>query len=104
MGGYYLFCFAVFFQKCIVFYKPYSDDDADLTVYVELASMEGSSIPCDLALKINLYTENDELYMAKHVYIEEDIFDGYDTVTIECYDSKHTLERAKKGRLYVVRD
>ena len=84
--------------------KPYGDEDADLSIYVELASIEGSSIPYDLALKINLYTDNDELYMAKHFCLIEDIFDGYDTVTIACCDCKHTLERAKKGRLFVVRD
>ena len=83
--------------------KPYNDDDADVSVYVEISTISGPSIPCDLEIKINLYDSNGILYMTKSEYLPEDEFNGYDTVEIECYDSSHTLERAVSGRLFVTR-
>ena len=83
--------------------KPYSDDDADLYVYVEITTKNGSSIPCDLELKINLYDANGVLYMTNSEYIPEDEFGGYDTIEIQCFDSGHTLQKAVSGRLFVTK-
>lgn len=83
--------------------KPYGDDDADLYVYVELASINGSAVPSTLQVKINLYTADDELYMTEYSYVLEHKFTGYDTITICCSDDSHVLEIATKGRLYVTR-
>ncbi len=83
--------------------KPYSDDDADALVFVELTTINGSSIPCDLEVKVNLYDSNGVLYMSNSEYLPEDEFSGYDTLQIQCYDSSHTLERAVSGRLFVTK-
>lgn len=83
--------------------KPCGDNDADLDVYVEIASISGSSLENDVDIKINLYDEDGELYMTDDTYVDSDTFAGYDTLTIQCYDSRHTLEQASKGRLYATR-
>lgn len=83
--------------------KPASDDDGDLEVYVELASINGSAIPCTLDIKINLYDESGDLYMTEDTTLFLNRFNGYDTVKIYCQDDSHTLEKAVKGRLFVVK-
>lgn len=83
--------------------KPYKDDDGDLVVYVELSSIDGGTIPCDLSLKINLYDSEGNIYMINDYYISAESFTGYDTIEMDCFDSSHTLEIAVSGRLYVSR-
>lgn len=83
--------------------KPYGDDDPDLQIFVELASVNGNEIPGDLNIKINLYDGDGELYLTKSQYLAAESFGGYDTVEISCYDDSHTLDIARKGRLYVTR-
>ena len=83
--------------------KPYEDNDGDLRVFVEIASITGSEISCDLNIKINLYDEDDYLYTTKSATVLKGRFSGYDTITITFFDNSHTLERAVKGRLFVAR-
>ncbi len=83
--------------------KPYEENDADLRVNIEIATISGSEIPSDLQIKINLYDEDDDLYMTNYIVMNKDKFSGYDTITINCYDNSHVLEKAVKGRLFVTR-
>lgn len=84
--------------------RPYADDDADLILYVELASITGTTIPSNLYVKVNLYDSDENIYMTCSENINIKSFCGYDTIEINCYDSSHTLITAKSGKLYVVRD
>ena len=81
--------------------KPYGNNDADLRLFVEIASIEGDTIPADLNLKVNLYDADGDLYLLESSYLDSDSFQGYDTIEISCYDSGHTLDIARTGRLYV---
>lgn len=83
--------------------KPFSDYNGDLYVYVELSTISGRRIKNDIHLKINLYDVDGNLYMSDYENIFADEFTGYDTVTIECKDSQHVLDRAYKGKLYVIK-
>ena len=83
--------------------KPYADDDGDLILYIEVASISGSKIKNSVQIKVNLYNKDNSLYMSKSTWVSEDKFSGYDTFEIQCYDSSHTLDIAVKGRLYVTR-
>lgn len=83
--------------------KPFSDYNGDLYVYVELSTISGRRIKNDIHLKINLYDVDGNLYMSDYEDIFADEFTGYDTVTIECKDSQHVLDRAYKGKLYVIK-
>lgn len=82
--------------------KPASNIGGDLEVYVEIASVTGSNLPFSLYIKINLYDDNDDLFMTKESFIRDDRFNGYETITIYCNDS-HVLDKAVKGRLFVTR-
>lgn len=80
--------------------KPmFEDDDAKLKVFVELSTISGTRIPTNTSIKINLYDSEDELYTSDETLIMQDLFNGYDTISIDIYD-EHTLEVAVKGRLY----
>jgi hypothetical protein len=81
--------------------KPCADDDADFDLYVEISSITGNTIPNDVCIKINLYDKDDELYLSDDTTIFKEYFTEYDTVKISFYDSFHTLDVAKRGRLYV---
>lgn len=83
--------------------KPYSDNDSDFDLYVELAAISGSDLKYSCKAKINLYDEDNELYMTKEEDIYKDDFSGYDTITISCYDNRKTLKIATKGRLYLTK-
>lgn len=80
-----------------------AEDDGDLSVYVELASIQGSSIPADVRVKINLYDADGEIYMTGEESLYEEDFAGYDTLELQCFDDCQTLDIAKSGKLYVVR-
>lgn len=83
--------------------KPYSEDDADCNILLELSTISGSALESDVSVKINLYDEDDELYLTNSETIYKSSFSGYDTVTINCYDDSKTLDKAVKGRLYLTR-
>ena len=83
--------------------QPYDDEDADFRLYVELVSISGSSIPCTLGVKVNLYDEENSLYLTECTHLWQNKFSGYDTITISCEDNSRALQTAVKGRLYVVR-
>lgn len=85
--------------------KPYSEEDADCSILVEVATISGTDIPRNgLNIKINLYDDNDELYLTEAYYINDESFSGYDTYEINCYDDSKTLKKAVKGRLYITRN
>ena len=83
--------------------KPFNDYNGDLYVYVELSTISGKKLKNDLRLKINLYDVEGNLYMSAFEDVFADEFAGYDTITIECKDSQHVLDRAFKGKLYVIK-
>ena len=80
-----------------------SDDDGDLEVLIEIASINGSTIPDDVTIKLNLYDESGSIYLHREESLYAEDFGGYDTIQIDCYDDKHTLERATRGRLFVTK-
>lgn len=84
--------------------KPYGEKDADLIVFVELASLKGSKIPTDVIVKINLYDSDGGLFLNCQERLYKVDFSGYDTITINCYDNGQTLIKAEKGRLFAVKD
>ena len=57
-----------------------SDDDPDLDVFIELATISGSELPYGVYVKINLYDEEGDLYMTNASYISKEGFSGYDTL------------------------
>ena len=83
--------------------RPEGEDDADCNILLEIASIEGNSIPCDLLIKINLYDEDDEIYMTNSEFVLKDKFSGYDTFSIYCFDNSNTLLKAVKGRLFITK-
>lgn len=83
--------------------KPYSSNDADCNLLVELASIEGSSISADLTVKINMYDKDEDLYLVKCGYLKADTFSGFDTLSISCYSDGKTLKKAISGKLYVTK-
>lgn len=80
-----------------------SDDEGDLYVFVELATISGSTINNSVWIKINLYDNDNHLYMTCRELIWDDKFSGYDTIEIDCYDNGHVLDTASKMRLFCVK-
>lgn len=78
-------------------------DDADCSIYIELATIKGTKIPDSVDVKVNLYDKEGELIMVEYTTICEDSFRGYDTITIGCYRNQDILQKAVRGRLYVVK-
>lgn len=83
--------------------KPYSEDDSDMQLLLEIESIDGGNLANSIDIKINLYDKDDELYQVNSSYLDEDVFCGYDTVVINCYDDGQTLQKAVKGKLYVTK-
>lgn len=83
--------------------KPYSEDDADCSIIVEFSSLEGTTIPESIYIKVNLYDEDDDIYLAECAFVNCERFDGYDTVSIIMDDDGKTLMKAKSGRMFITR-
>ncbi|WP_026661851.1 hypothetical protein [Butyrivibrio proteoclasticus] len=84
-------------------YHPYSDDDADCELVIELATIEGDSIEFPLSIKVNLYDEEGTIITTEDKFINPDKFLGYDTFKISLYNNSRTLIEAKTARVYVTR-
>lgn len=82
--------------------QPCGEDDADCNIYLELSTISGNTIPNDIVIKINLYDEDEELFMVEECPIDKDDFNGYDTFRILCYRDSTTLKYVNRGRLYVI--
>ena len=82
-------------------YHPYSDDDADCELIVEIESINGESMDDDAVIKINLYDKDGEILMTEDYYIDGEEFAGYDTYKISLYNNSRTLLEAKSARLYM---
>ena len=81
-----------------------NEDDGNVTckVLIELTAIEETGIPNSVDIKINLYDEDDELYLTSSAYVSNHSFNGYDTVSILCLD-ENVLMNAVKGRLYATK-
>ena len=82
-------------------YHPYSDDDADCELIIELTTIDGDSMTGDASIKINLYDENGDIFFNTESYIDSDEFAGYDTFKISLYNNSRTLLEAKTARVYM---
>ena len=87
-------------QVLQISYHPYSDDDADCELIIELTTIDGDSILGDPRIKINLYDENGDIFFNTEEYIDGDEFAGYDTIKIALYNNSRTLLEAKSARVY----
>ena len=67
-------------------YHPYSDEDADCELIIEL---------------VNLYDEKGEIFLTESYYIDSENFAGYDTFKISLYNNSNTLIMAKTARVYM---
>lgn len=83
--------------------RPAGVEDADFDILIELATINGNSIPSSVDIKINLYNEDGDLYSLEETWIDEDTFSGYDTVKIMCGNCDMTLKKVVKGRIYATR-
>ena len=82
-------------------YHPYSDEDADCELIIELVTMEGDSMTDDASIKVNLYDEKGEIFLTESYYIDSENFAGYDTFKISLYNNSNTLIMAKTARVYM---
>ncbi len=83
-------------------YHPYSDDDADCELIIELTTIDGDAMTSDASIKVNLYDENGDIFYANELYVDSDEFAGYDTYKISLYDNSRTLLEAKSARVYML--
>ena len=84
-------------------YRPYGEDDADCVLLIEFSADEGLEIPNSLFIKVNLYDDNDDIYLTDNTYINAETFSGYDTKALYLTDDSNALLRAKAGRIFVTR-
>ena len=94
------------FRKCNLkvlqfSYRPYSDDDADCQLIIEVSTIDGDSIEDDVFLKINLYDENGEIIYNTEEDIYSDEYAGYDTFNISLRRNNRILKEAKSARIFV---
>lgn len=85
-------------------YRPYSDDDADCEMLIEISTCSGRTLTDDVAIKVNLYDSNDEICFTEEYRLYADEFEGYDTLSLALYDNGKTLLKAKSARLFVTRN
>lgn len=96
------FTFAKFNLKVLQYaYHPYSDDDADCELIIEIATIDGNAMTDSSSVKINLYDENGDIFFTTEEYIMEEDFAGYDTFKIKLYNNSRTLLEAKSARIYM---
>ena len=84
-------------------YRPFDDNDADCSLLIEVASVEGNSIEKSVRIVVNLYDEDGEIYMSERQPIFNYDFAGYDTYVIQLYNNGRTLKEAKSARIFVSR-
>ena len=82
-------------------YHPYSEDDADCELIIELSTIIGDTLPDSASLKINLYNDEGEIFLNEEYYISSESFFSYDTFKISLYDNAKTLITAKSARIYM---
>lgn len=84
-----------------IIYHPYSDDDADCELLIELQSLNNEDLPFDITIKVNLYDDNGNLFYTGEEYVSEDDFMGYYTFKINLYNNSRTLYEAKSAKVYI---
>ena len=84
-------------------YQPYSDDDADCEMLIEIGTIKDEDLTENVLVKVNLYNEYGEIYDTSSKMILADDFDGYDTLKIHLYNNGRTLIEAKSARVYLSR-
>lgn len=82
-------------------YRPYSDDDADCELIIELTTIDGDTLFDSASIKINLYDEEGDIFFTNDYYIDSEEFVGYDTFKITLYNNSRTLILAKSARIYM---
>lgn len=82
-------------------YKPYSENDADCILIIEVSSCEGEDVTENAYIKINLYDDEGSIIMTQSHYISAEDFAGYDTFEILLYKDGKTLDEAKSAKLYM---
>ena len=83
-------------------FQPYSDDDADCKIIIELSSVGDNILFEGATLKVNLYDKDGEIFLNVKEYINSD-FSGYDTITLTLYYNQRTLLMAKKAKIFIAK-
>ena len=84
--------------------RPYNENIGSLYFYVELEAINGESITHDMAFKLNIYDDEDDLFTVEESKpVKASCFAGYDTIEIH-FGSDQVLNTGKRGKLYAVRE
>lgn len=78
----------------------FGDKDADVDVFVELATISEEKIKKDCIIKINGYDEDGDICALAEGKINKDAFWGYDTIKMRLEDNEQLLKICKRARLY----
>ena len=76
------------------------DDDGWMVFHIEISSVNGSKLPNDVDVVINLYDEDNTIIFSSDCWIDEDRFGGYDTLSIDIA-SDDAAFNARKSRVFV---
>ncbi len=74
----------------------------DCIFYIEISSLEDTTLTEDVKIKLNLYDENGEIVSSKDELILAEKFEGYDTINIKINFCR-ALSRSKTARVFLIK-